>query len=211
MATAPVSSSSIYQELQTYFQGRNADLQKLGQALQSGDLAAAEQEYQAIQNMGESGPFANGDPFQNSLREKAFESIGQALQSGDLGAALHAFARLKSSFERPHRMSSPELGSPSTPVASSTGQPVAAAANDVTSGPEVILNLGNVTPGEQITIGLTDAQNGGEQLTISVARPQDQTPGQITLNLGQNANPEIVLNFFNPPASGQTGSVNLSA
>ena len=62
MSTAAVSASSIYQELQTYFQARNSDLQQLGQALQSGDLAGAQQEFQAIQTLGQSGPSPTGIP-----------------------------------------------------------------------------------------------------------------------------------------------------
>ena len=96
--SAPVSTSSIHNGLQTYFQARQADLQKLGKALESGDLAAAKQEMSAIQTLGQSGPFANGDPFKISQREQAFEAIGQALQSGDLAGAQKAFAQLKSTF-----------------------------------------------------------------------------------------------------------------
>ena len=87
MSTAAVSTSSIYQELQAYFQQRGSDLQQLGQALQSGDLAGAQQEYGAIQNLGQNGPFANGDAFKVSQRQQDFDAIGQALQSGDLAAA----------------------------------------------------------------------------------------------------------------------------
>ncbi|HVN20696.1 MAG TPA: hypothetical protein VMU05_18055 [Dongiaceae bacterium] len=127
MATAPVSSS-IHNGLQTYFQARSSDLQKLGQALQSGDMAAAEQEYKAIQDLGQSGPFGNGHPFKISGREEAFEAIGRALQSGDLAGAQQAFATLKSSFHHGQRVSppNPDLGGPLTPIAPSAGQPQAA-------------------------------------------------------------------------------------
>lgn len=214
MATAAVSSSSLYQELQTYFQGRNADLQKLGHALQSGDLATAQQEFQTIQQMGQGGPFANGDPFQNGLREKAFEAIGKALQSGDLAGAQQAFGELRASFQRGRHVSFPaqELGGSFTPVASSAGQPVAGTNTTSTSTPEVVLNLGSMTPGEQITIGLSSGQNGGEQLTVDVSAAQGQPMGHLTLNLNPSAQQQIVLNLFNPPASsGQASSVNLSA
>ncbi len=68
------------------------------------------------------------------------------------------------------------------------------------SGPEIVLNLGTVTPGEQITIGLSNASNGTEQLTIGVAQ-QNQSPEQITLNLNQNSNQQIILNLFNSTAA----------
>jgi hypothetical protein len=110
--SAPVSTSSIHDGLQTYFQARNADLQKLGQALQSGDLAGAKQEISAIQTLGQSGPFANSAPFKISQREQAFEAIGQALQSGDLAGAQKAFAQLKSTFHHAH----PPVPSPAANV-----------------------------------------------------------------------------------------------
>ncbi|HYM76404.1 MAG TPA: hypothetical protein VE377_10545 [Candidatus Dormibacteraeota bacterium] len=216
MLTAAISSSSIHQDLQSYFQARNSDLQKLGQALRSGDLAAAKQEYQAIKDLGQNGPFANGDAFKMSGREQAFEAIGQALQSGDLAGAKQAFAELRSSFRHGHMppspVSVPTLGGPTTPVVSSTGQPVAGTGAASSSGPEVIVNLGNVTPREQITIGVNNTGSGMEQLSISVAQ-QGQNPEQITLNLNQNSNQQIILNLFNSTASSQaSGSgVNLSA
>src|SRR5271169_4151436 len=98
MSTAAVSTSSIYQELQTFFQQRGSDLQQLGQALQSGDLAGAQKEFSAIQSLGQSGPFASGDAFKSSQREQDFAAIGQALQSGDLAGAQQAFAQLQNTF-----------------------------------------------------------------------------------------------------------------
>jgi hypothetical protein len=215
MSTAAISSSSIHQDLQSYFQARNSDLKKLGQALQSGDLAAAQQEYQAIKDLGQSGPFANGNAFKVSGREQAFEAIGNALQSGDLGTAQQALGHLMNSFRHGHMpppTSAPVLGGPTTPVVSSAGQPVAGTSTTSTAGPEVILNLGNVTPGEQITIGVNNTGNGKERLSISVAQ-SGQNPEQITLNLNPNSNQQIILNLFNSTASDQaSGSgVNLSA
>ena len=68
-----------------------------------------------------------------------------------------------------------------------------------------MLNLGNVTPGEQITIGVSNSGNGTEQVSIGVSQP-NQTPEQITLNLNQNSKQEIVLNLLNSAASGTSGS-----
>jgi len=121
MSTTPISANSTQSDYQSYFSARNSDLKQLGQALRSGDLAAAQQEFQAIQDLSQSGPFANGVAFQNSGREQAFEGIGKALQSGDLQSAQEAFAHLMHS----HRAHPPVLGGPETPVVSSSGQPVA--------------------------------------------------------------------------------------
>lgn len=218
MSTAAVSTSSIYQQLQTYFQGRNSDLQKLGQALQSGDLASAKQEFNAIKTMGESGPFANGQPFKISQRDKDFAAVGQALQSGDLAGAQQAFAQLKSTFQH-HQSTEPPpasivslSGNTAAASASSTSsdsQPAASSA--AASGGEIVLNLGNVTPGEQITIGLNSGSNGGEQVTIGMSSQQNQAPEQITLNLSSNQ--QIILNLFSSTASNsaQDGGVSVTA
>jgi len=205
MSTAAVSTSSIYQELQSFYQQRSSDLSQLGQALQSGDLAGAQQEYQALQTLGQSGPFASGDPFKMSQREQAFEAVGQALQSGDLAGAQQAFAELKSSFRHAVPVSStPETpAGPASPV-SSSGQPVAGTSSNSTVGPEVIVNLGSISPGEQITIGINNNADGSEQLTIGVAGQQGQTPEQVTLNLNADSNAQIILNLFNATAGTTT-------
>src|SRR5271154_2125338 len=100
MSTAAISSSSIYQQTEQYFQTRQSDLQQLGQALQSGDLADAQTAYNNIVQLGQSGPFASGDPFLRPQREQDFTAIGQALQSGDLAGAQAAFSTLQSTFKR---------------------------------------------------------------------------------------------------------------
>src|ERR1035438_6361434 len=94
MTTAAVSSSSIYQELQSFYQSRQSDLKQLGSALQSGDLNGAQQVYNALAALGQSGPFANSETFSKSSKDQALEAIGQALQSGDLAGAPAAFATL---------------------------------------------------------------------------------------------------------------------
>ena len=217
MSTAAVSTSSIYQELQAYFQQRGSDLQQLGQALQSGDLAGAQQEYDAIQSLGQNGPFANGDAFKVSQRQQDFAAIGQALQSGDLAAAQKAFADLKSTFQHHHSTEPPPAAvvnlSGASPASSAASQPAATSSTASGGGTEIVLNLGNVTPGEQITIGVSNSGNGTEQVTIGVASQPNQSPEQITLNLNQNSNQQIILNLFNSTASSaQQGSgVSLSA
>jgi len=229
MSTAAVSTSSIYQELQTFFQQRGSDLQQLGQALQSGDLAGAQKEFSAIQSLGQSGPFASGDAFKSSQREQDFAAIGQALQSGDLAGAQQAFAQLQNTFHHHHQQvseqppavvvnlnaSSPAASAPATSATSTStdSQPTAASSTAPASGTEIVLNLGNVTPGEQITIGVSNPGNGTEQVSIGVAQ-QNQAPEQITLNLNQNSNQQIILNLFNSTAASSTAQgsgVNVTA
>jgi hypothetical protein len=233
MSTAAVSTSSIYQELQTYFQARNSDLKQLGQALQSGDLAGAQQEFSAIQNLGQGGPFANGNEFRSNQRQQDFNAIGQALQAGDLAGAQQAFAQLTSTTLQHHHSSeappsvvvnlslastaasAPTAAPASAPAPSSTSapQPTAASSTGSAPGTEIILNLGNITPGEQINIGISNGSNGSEQVTIGVSNQQNQSAEQITLNLNQSSNQQIILNLFNSTASSaaQGSGVNLTA
>jgi hypothetical protein len=183
MSTAAISSSSLFEQLQSYFQSRQSDLQQLGQDLQNGDLTDAQQEYSALQTLGQSGPFANGDVFQSSGREQDFNAIGEALQSGNVSDAQQAFAQLEGNFQSGGATAS---GANSGSSASQSG------------GPEIVINLGNLTPGEQITIGVNNESNGSEQLTISVANQnQNESPEQATINLNANSNEQIVLNLIN--------------
>lgn len=94
MTASPVSNQSIYQEIQTFHSNRSSDLKQLGQALQSGDLNASQQAFDALVTLGQSGPFNNAEPFRRSDRVADFNAIGQALQAGDLSGAQSAFATL---------------------------------------------------------------------------------------------------------------------
>lgn len=100
MSSAAVSSSSIYQELQAYFQQRTSDVKQLGQDLSAGNLGSAQQDFATLQSLGQGGPFANGDVFApTNQREQDYGAIGQALQAGDLSSAQQAFAQLASTFQ----------------------------------------------------------------------------------------------------------------
>ena len=216
MSTAAVPTSSIHLDLHSYFLQRNSDLKQLGHALHSGDLTGAQQLFGAIHNLGENGPFANGDAFVVNQRQHDFDTIGQALQSGDLAGAQQAFGQLMNTFHRHHQIIDPSpaavvnlSGAPpaSSGTASNSDAQPTPNSTAPASGPEIVLNLGNFTPGEQITIGVSNAGNGIEQVTIGLASQQNQSPEQITLNLNQNSNQEIILNLFNStPSSAEQGS-----
>lgn len=94
MSTSAVSTTSIYAELQAFTQSRQTDVKQLGSALQSGDLAGAQQAFNALVTLGQGGPFANAEPFAKNTRAQAFETIGQDLQNGDLAGAQAAFTAL---------------------------------------------------------------------------------------------------------------------
>lgn len=197
MSTAAVTASLFSQTSPGYFQQRRADLQQLSQDLQSGNLSAAQQDFASLQSLAQSGPFA-GSAFKVSARQQDFAAIGQALQAGDLAGAQQAFAQLQSTFQ---------------PAAHQDPPPPAAGSSAASSPSEIVLNLGNTTPGEQITINLSSGGNSGEQVALGIANQQGASQEQITLNLNPSSNAEIVLNLFNPSASGSTqgGAVSFKA
>jgi hypothetical protein len=197
MSTSAVSGSSINQQLQQYFQTRQSDLQQLGQALQSGDLAGAQTAYNSITALGQTGPFASGNPFWKTNRETDFTAVGQALQSGDLAGAQQAFTTLEGTFRR-------EVGAQNSPSASP-----AAATSAASSGPEIVLNLSSnsgTTNPEQITINISNpASGGGEQVSLSVGA-QGSNAQQVTFNLNPNSNEQIVVNLLGESSSASSGS-----
>jgi hypothetical protein len=186
MSTAAVSSSSISQQLQQYFQTRTTDLRQLGQALQSGNLSAAQTAFSNIATLGKSGPVANGNPFYSSQREQDFTAIGQALQSGDLAGAQQALEALRNTVGKGTGVGqNPPIANPISPVA-----------NPVSSvGPEVIINLSNgggspVSPsGAAAPTFTTAAASNGPEIILNLADNSGSTsPEQITINISDAAN-----------------------
>jgi hypothetical protein len=203
MSTAAVSSSSIHQQLQQYFQTRGADLGQLGKALSSGNLSEAQTAFNNIVSLGQSGPFGGGNPFKLTGREQDFAAVGQALQSGDLAGAKQAFQGLVNTFRNLPQGS----GANSTPASP--------------AGPEVVINLssgsGNANP-EQITININESGSGA-QAPSSTTSQLSPTAEKITLNLNPANNEQIVLNLLgasssasNPASSSPAnGTISISA
>ncbi len=121
MSTAAVSSTSIFQELQSFYQNRQTDLKQLSSALQNADLNGAQQAYKALAVLGEGGPFANSEPFAKSSRAQAFDAVGEALQAGDLARAQSSFATLTAGQSNSARASQ---ATPATVVNLASTQPV---------------------------------------------------------------------------------------
>ena len=192
MSTAAVSSSSIHQQLQQYFQTRGTDLGQLGKALSSGDLASAQTAFNNIVSLGQGGPFAGGNPFKLTGREQDFTAVGQALQSGDLAGAQQAFQGLVNTF----RNLPQNNGGASTPASQAAG-----------TGPEVVINLnsgaGNASP-EQITININES--GNTQAPSSTTNQLSPTAQEITLNLNSANSEQIVLNLLGGSSSTSSAS-----
>jgi hypothetical protein len=206
MSTSAVSSVSLNQQLQSYFETRNSDVQQLGRALSSGNLASAQVAYNSITALGQEGPFANGNPFQLSQREQDFTAIGQALQSGDLAGAQQAFSALQSTF----RGNTPK-GPTAQPVSSS------AATGAGNAGPEIVLNLssngGATSPttaantAPEIIINLS---NSGSASPAAPAATSSTTGPEIVLNLnsGSTSPEEITIGIANS-SSGEQVSISV--
>ena len=233
MSTSAVSSSSLYQQIQSYFQTRRSDVQQLGQALSSGSLSDAQTAYNSITTLGQGGPFARGNAFSARNREQDFSAIGQALQSGDLAGAQQAFSELQSTFaKRAQPVVTDPVPTPApTSTSTPTSTPTSTSAPVSSSGPEIILNLssgGNSATPEQVTINISNPSNGGpDQVSLSIGNQQGSSPEQITFNLNPSCNEQIILNLLgasstsgvaSPVAatstgasSGSAGSINVSA
>ncbi len=114
--------------LQTYFKERRPEVQQLGEDLKSGNLAAAQQDYNNLVALGNN-VLHKDNPFLRSDRGLDFNAIGGALQNGDLAGAQQAYAALQSTFL--HKPAS--TPSPATPEATT----LPAASSAIASGSEV--------------------------------------------------------------------------
>jgi hypothetical protein len=99
MSVSPISTSSAnpYQaQLASAFRQRGQDFKALGNALQSGDLAGAQQAFAALkkdtQTIQSAQQQQSQPPGQNSRIRPNFATVESALDSGDLSGAQKAFA-----------------------------------------------------------------------------------------------------------------------
>lgn len=198
MSMAAISANALSQSAAEFFQQRRADMQQLGQDLESGNLTAAQQDFTNLQSLAQSGPLA-GNAYLNSTRQQDFAQIGQDLQAGDLADAQTAYAQLQSTFQN----------------GTHAPEPVAAGSSmSNTAGPEIVLNLGNMPAGDQITINIGAESNGTDQVTVSMSgQGSGSNPEQITLNLNPDSNQEVILNLFNgsTTSGAQSSAINTNA
>jgi len=97
----PVSTTLSKPETswQKYVRERQPELQKLNEALKSGDLVAAQQDYNNLVALGNN-VIHRDNPFLRSDRALDFDAIGGALQNGDLAGARRAVAALENTFQQ---------------------------------------------------------------------------------------------------------------
>jgi hypothetical protein len=105
----------------TNSQQRQDPLQLLGQALQSGNLTAAQQAYNALTQKAALNPGQT----QNGQLTQDLSAVGQALKSGDLSGATQAYSKLKLDFQNVrhthHRHHKHKAGESQNPISSSNG------------------------------------------------------------------------------------------
>jgi hypothetical protein len=113
--TSSVTTPNPVTSFQAYLKQRRPEVQQLKDALQSGDLAAAQQDYTNLVALGNKD--LGGKNFLGPDRQLDFNAIGGALQNGDLAGAQQAFASLEATFKhQPAGVNNPS--STSAPAAS---------------------------------------------------------------------------------------------
>ncbi len=111
-AAPPTTPASTF--WQKYLSERRPEVQQLKDALQSGDISAAQQDYKKLIALGND-VLGKDNPFVRSDRALDFDAVGGALQNGDLTGAQRAFATLENTF---HQKLPPETNlAPSTVTA----------------------------------------------------------------------------------------------
>jgi hypothetical protein len=225
MSTSAVSSSSLYQQLQSYFQTRNSDTQQLGEALSSGNLAAAQTAYNNITTLGQAGPFANGDAFRATQREQDFTAIGQALQAGDLAGAQQAAAALKatginlgSQTPAPAPTSAATPTTPAVVVNLSSGSTTNSAASGVTDRTpiaEIVINFNsgaasNAAPAAPVA----EASTTGPEIVLNLSDNGSSTnPEQVTIDIGNSSSggEQVSISSGSQGSNGQQVTLNFAA
>jgi hypothetical protein len=201
---------------QDFYHQRATDLKQLGQDLQSGDAAGAQQAYDALTALGTSGPLRNGQTFRRSGRAQDFAAIGQALASGDLAGATSAFASLSSTFRHTGANPGPLPLGPPIP-APPQGPPSANPPHIVVSGPPDFAPPPAANPGTsappEIIINVGGANQAGQAGAIVVNLPAPSTtPEEVQINFGgqQSAGGQIQIDLQAQSGGGETVSINLN-
>jgi hypothetical protein len=94
MSISPITTtySSATAGVQSSLQQRRNEFEQLSQALQSGDLSAAQKAYISLTQVSSNSSFSSN---QNRPLAQDFQALGKALQSGDLQGAQTAFAQFQ--------------------------------------------------------------------------------------------------------------------
>ena len=96
-ALPPATNADISTFWQKYLSERRPEVHQLKEALESGDLSAAQQAYNNLLALGKQ-VLHKDNPFLRRDRALDFNAIGGALQNGDLDGARQAFEALHDTF-----------------------------------------------------------------------------------------------------------------
>jgi hypothetical protein len=116
-STTPSTPETFWQK---YVEKRQPELKKLDEALKSGDLTAAKQDYNDLVALGNN-VLHKDNPFLRRDRALDFDAIGGALQNGDLAGAQKAVGALESTFQQKQVPPADKLPSPTSATAVSSG------------------------------------------------------------------------------------------
>jgi len=126
MSDLSVSSAASSTQQSSWAQ-RKTLFDQLGQALQKGDLKAAQTAFAALQKNAPQGPSASDqDHDEEHSNRNPLAAVGQALQSGDLAGAQQAFAQIPAGRGHHHHRHHEAKGGtggttpPTTPTTPST-------------------------------------------------------------------------------------------
>jgi len=151
--------------------------------------------------LGQTGPHADGQIFEQTDRAQDFQAIGQALQSGDLAGAETAYTALASTFGNPITG-----GKQPSPVSPPVFQPPVVLGPPVSqppgtsSVPEIVINLGGAsgtgTSSGSAAPELIISLQGGNSASTASASTSSATP-ELVINLAQahgtsSSNPEEI-------------------
>jgi len=178
--------------------------------LQTGDLNAAQQDFNTLTALGQSGPYKNGQTFARADRTQDFQAIGQALQSGDLAGAQSAFASLAGTLGQQDQQAQTAISAYNSVVAEvviNFGSPSGTNTSNPSTAPEIVVNLGQGSGSSSGTSGATEIDINLGAASSTSASGGSTTP-EIIVNLGQGSNPspasnEVTINLGNSTSGAQ--------
>ena len=179
-------------------------------------MGAAQQDFNTLTALGQSGPNKNGQTFQQAGRAQDFQAIGQALENGDLAGAQSVFATLEGTFGQQSQQSQSAISAYSSnsgvaEIVINLGSPSGTSASSGSSAPEVVVNvgLGSASPSgasgiSEVVINLGGASETSSTSSASNTSASSGTPTpEIVVNLGQESG--------SPSASPEEVTINLGS
>ncbi len=221
MSLAGISSTSFSQlqanaaqlqsnPAQSYFRERGADLKQLGQALQSGDLAGAQQAYTTLTQLAQSAPWQTGANQQDPSSMRNVRRISRPSARPYNPEICRAPNKLSRSSSRIHMVATPASTAGSSQASGNTIAEIIVNLNN--AGSNLLAPAASSAPAtsgsatsatSSIAAPVDTAASGSATTPASSVAPADTTPSassspEIILNLGNSSGssvPEITINL----------------